>query len=187
MSISAISSSLPWAQTGSAGQTDSDHDSDRFSATSATASGANPWTTGPGSAGPFQQLTASLQNMLLQVQSGNTTTSSATQSGSQPSAIQTDLNTLVNDLAQSTQDHSGATTAGTPGTPGTTTAATQSQQPHHHHHHASADSSGSGNETSSPTQSLAATLVADITQALRAYGTSTTNGSSGFTPSTTTA
>ena len=180
MSISAVSSSLPWAQTGSVSQTDSDHDSDRFNATSATASGTNPWTTGAGGAGPFQQLTASLQNMLLQTQSG-----SATQSSSQPNAIQTDLNTLVNDLAQSLQGSSGTTTAGTPGT---TTAATQPQQPHHHHHHhASADSSGSGNGTSSPAQSLATTLMADITQALRAYGTSTTGGNSASTPSTTTA
>lgn len=189
MSISAISYYPPWPPVTDAANTNTNQGTNSFGTTAANASAATasqPVATS--STDPFQQLSASLQAMLLQVQQNGTTASNASQTSGPVSPIQTAANTLVQDLEQSLQNASGTSpaTAAATGTPVTTAnsdeASAAQPHPHHHHHHMpdGNDGANSGTDTasSSSVQSAANALVADITDAMQANGTpsATTTG-----------
>jgi hypothetical protein len=179
MSISAITAYQPWIPISTTGSLDTTQNLDCFSMASTGTAGSNSATAGSvgGSSDPFQQLDASLQAMLLQMQGGSTATT--TQAIGQSGSIQADAETLVQAIEQSLSNTASTTAAATAAATQTASASptgpsqTQGAQGHHHHHHMSDDDGGSNNGTNnaSVTNSTANSLITDITQAIQSYGT----------------
>ncbi|HEY1932201.1 MAG TPA: hypothetical protein VGG99_09340 [Acetobacteraceae bacterium] len=185
MSISAITAYQPWTPISTTGSLDTTQNLDCFSMASTGTAGSNSSTGNSvsGSSDPFQQLDASIQAMLLQMQGGSA--AGSTQAIGQSGSVQADADTLVQAIEQSLSNSASTTAATTAAS--TTAASTQiaststtdptqtqgTQGHHHHHHHMSDDDGGSNNGTNnaSATNSTANSLITDITQAIQSYGT----------------
>jgi hypothetical protein len=160
VSISSITQSNLYLN----GVASTDSSTDPLAAALSTASAtvqpvSSTGTTLTGSSALFQQLSSSLQTLLLQLQGGQAFGGTTTQASNTPSSI----------AAATTSGTSGATTSATSGTDPTsdasatssvnaTTAATQAE-PHHHHHHSGQQETGGPSQL----QTDATNLLNDLT------------------------
>ena len=152
MSISAVTANPPWNPANPMGSLDTTQGLDGFfAAGSAGSTGSGSAAAGSvsGSSDPFQQLDASLQALLLQMQSGG---AGATATSGQSASVQANADSLVQSIEQSLAGSATSSTA--PATQTASTAPTdpsqaqESQRHHHRHHHASEGTAGSSNGTS---------------------------------------
>ena len=174
---------------------------------------ALPWSNqasqGTGSAassGLLGNLTADIQALLIQSQSGGLTSGSAssaaatsatsatsTGTGSTSSSNNSPAAQLAGDIQKVISDIQSGTSVANPATQVASTNGTNSpnnvSQHHHHHHHYDGGNNGdassistassSGTNTSQNGQGLAQTIAADVIQAIKSYS----GGSSGNTAS----